>query len=770
MNLKYYEIEIRGLVQGVGFRPYVFNLATEMKLRGYVNNDSNGVNICLEATENNKDLFIQRLCMEKPAVSEIEEIIVRESESHSAFQSFYIAASEETHLHITRVSPDIAVCDKCLADFKNQAHRINYPFVNCTHCGPRFSIIQSIPYDRPYTTMQAFEMCDTCRSEYTNTNDRRFHAQPIACNHCGPYYEICNNEQKVFGYNEIVRQAAKTLKQGGIVALKGIGGFNWLCDARNEDAIQRLRKLKHRYVKPFAIMCKSLDWAKEYQAVSQEEEAVLQSWRRPIVVLKEKVKISKEINGSLKTIGVMLPYLPIHIDLFDKSGLDSLVLTSANRPGEPMIISNQQACEFILPVSDLYIQHNREIHNRVDDSVVRVIDGKNQLLRRSRGYTPEPFDLDISVEGGMAMGAEITGMFAIGKSNQIILSQYIGDLTHLESFEAYKETIGRLSSLFRFKPGYLVADKHPDYFSSRLAEEMGKNLQIPVYKVQHHHAHAVSAMVEYNLSEECLAVTWDGTGYGDDGRIWGGELLRCDRTRYERVLHLPYVPLIGGDRAAKEPWRMALSYVWSVLDEEASLPEEFTDRIGAGKINTMKRIVKSGINQIETSSAGRLFDAVSSLLGLCDQNSYQAEAAMKLEHLGSIECDLNYYPIDLQNPWGLEPLLRGVLSDIENKRNPAEIARCFHLTCVEMIAQALLRECQSTGISKVIFTGGVFQNKLLVELLNKRLKDELLTVYYPTKIPCNDGGVPVGQLAAIAAALANNKLNKEKICMSYQLQ
>lgn len=770
MNLKQYEIEIRGLVQGVGFRPYVYKLANEMNLKGYVNNDSRGVNVFLEASVSDKDQFVKRLYAEKPDVAEIAAINVQESEMNLSTETFYIAPSKELQADVTRVSPDIAVCEKCMHDFQHQEHRVSYPFINCTHCGPRFTIIKSIPYDRPSTTMNEFKMCEICESEYTDPSDRRFHAQPVACNHCGPSYKAIWQGKEIRNYIEIVTIAREMLRKGAIVALKGTGGFNLLCDAQNEASVQKLRELKHRYVKPFAVMYESVRKVKENQVLDSKEETVLTSWRRPIVVLKEKRKLSESINGKLNTIGVMLPYLPIHYDLFRYGGPECLVVTSANRPGEPMLVSNTQARNYLDPLIDLYIEHNRDIHNRVDDSVVRIINEESQLLRRARGYTPEPYDLTTSVEGGLAFGAEITGMFAIGKEHQIILSQYIGDLTHMESVTAYKETMERLIALFRFKPEYMITDKHPQYESTRMGNEMAEKMNLPVYRVQHHHAHAVSAMVEFQLNEACLAITWDGTGFGDDGRIWGGELLRCDRTHYERVGHLPYVPMPGGDKAAKEPWRMALSYVVSLLGKDYDLPCAFVERIGKEKIGTMKRIMESGINQTETSSAGRLFDAVSSLLGLCDINTFQAEAAMKLEHTGSIDDALEAYQINDSNPWDLVPVLDGILSDINKNTATSCIAKRFHLTCAEMIAAALIKESSESGIRNVILTGGVFQNKLLTEILISRLQKEDLNVYYQTKIPCNDGGIPVGQLAAIAAYREKNKSNTQKICMNYQLQ
>lgn len=757
--LKVYDIDIKGLVQGVGFRPYVYRLAKELNLTGFVDNRTSGVRIEIKASDDQKEEFLRRLKAEKPDVAVIHNIHISEKENNTQYSTFFIAPSKDNPGGITRVSPDIAVCKDCLKDLSRQPHRLDYPFINCTHCGPRFSIVESIPYDRPATTMRSFRMCEQCKTEYENPEDRRFHAQPVACNHCGPSYRALINDKWTTNYTEILEAASLCLKDGGILALKGVGGFNWITAATNDESIYQLRKLKHRYAKPFALMCRDVEWIQEHLNMSAAEKQELESWRRAIVVLNEKEKISFQINGYLQTLGVMLPYQPIHYDLFRLTGIPAFIFTSANRPGEPMLTENEKAQEYLISCSDLYIEHNRPIHNRADDSVIRIINNRTQILRRARGYTPEPIIHDESVEGGLAFGAEMTSVFALGKGNDILLSQYIGNLNDFEACEAYKETMSRFSHLFRSKPSWFVADLHPEYYSTRYAEEESQNLKLPLYKVQHHHAHAVSVMVEHQLNNEYLALCLDGTGLGDDGQSWGGELLRCSRTGYKRIFHLPYVPLPGGDKASRECWRMAISYLHTFYPETwIHLPDAFIKRIGEEKIKSLIRLIESPLSGHLTSSMGRLFDAVCSLTGICDNNTYQAEAAMMLEHLASQSETREHYEVDKKNKRNLKFLFDGILNDLENEISKADIARKFHNTLVIFLTEEIFEATQNEKLSEVILSGGVFQNKLLSELLITSLENRKLKVYYPTQVPCNDGGIAVGQLAIVSAYRKMNNI------------
>ena len=760
--LRQYEITINGLVQGVGFRPFIYRLAHDLNLCGTVANNTSGVLIQLQSTVDEKDMFIDRIRREKPLISEITHINIQETSFHSEFHQFIIAASNHSFQNITRISPDIAICNQCMPDYHYQPHRINYPFTNCTYCGPRFSIVQSIPYDRAFTTMNDFEMCDICRAEYNEVEDRRFHAQPVACNHCGPSYTALykNIEElnEINDYTFIVDKMIDVINSGGIVALKGIGGFNWLADAFNKKAVLKLRTLKRRYSKPFAVMCNDEEWLNDNMYVNQCEKDELHSWRRAIVLLNEKKKISEQINGDLKTIGVILPYLPIHYELFAKSGLKAIVFTSANKAGEPMLCDNDEARDYLIEHSDLYVEHNREIYNRVDDSVVRIIDDNVQVMRRARGYAPEPIINIDFVDGGLAFGAEMTAVFALGIDHQILMSQYIGDLSDYEVYETYKETLKRLSLLFKFTPHYLVCDNHPQYLSSRLAWQMAKEKGIPLYQVQHHHAHAVSVMVEYDLNETCLALSMDGVGYGIDGHSWGCEVLICDRIQFDRLTHLPYVSLPGGDKAAKECWRMAASYYYSIYGTLQQLPQSLVDKIGKEKINQLERLLTSKLNCYFTSSAGRLFDAVSAILGICYVNTYQAEAAMKLEQTAaSAQGDIISYPIDDTKEWDVNGIFDGIIHDLKMNIDVDIIAMRFHRTLVAQLISVLDKQIRKIGLHKILLTGGVFQNRLLSELLIKEIKMRGWIVCYPTNIPCNDGGIAVGQLGIVSALLNQNK-------------
>ncbi len=741
-----YNIHIKGLVQGVGFRPFVYRLATNMHLRGYVDNRNDGVFVMIQATPVQKDEFVKGLTSHKPEVAEIESVVVLEKPFIKPLSDFFIAPSREVDSSVTRISPDIAVCKECLHDMVVQPHRIRYPFINCTHCGPRFSIIKTIPYDRAGTTMSVFKMCPECESEYTDVRNRRFHAQPVACNHCGPHYHLMmKSGYETSDYEEILSRMAAILRQGGIVALKGLGGFNLICNAENEAAVRRMREIKRRYKKPFAIMFPDISALSNYLIIDQLEEETLSSWRRPIVLLAEKKKIGKGLNDGYQTVGAMLPYLPVHYHLFASSQLKSLVVTSGNRGDNPILTDNDAALSDLFKEVDLFVEHNRDIYNRVDDSIVQVIALQPRVVRRSRGFTPEPLSVRFATEGILSFGAERVTMFALGKGKEIILSQYIGDLQNRETYHFYQEALDRLSLLFRFTPQYLVCDRHPDYLSTQLARQFAQRFCIPLLQVQHHHAHAAAVMAEYGLNEDVIAVCLDGTGYGDDGCSWGGEIFRCNPLAYKRIAHLPYVSLPGGDAAAKFPWRMAVSYLYTIYGENAEYPLSFIQRLGALPIKQIETILKRGINTPLTSSAGRLFDAVASLLGICDENTYQAEAAVLLEQIaddGISRC----YPVSSRNPFDLRPLFDGILADCKLSVPVSEMAAAFHNTLALILLKIILQKIKTEKLTTVILSGGVFQNKRLTNLLIKQLSDRHISYYLSSKIPCNDGAIAVGQL------------------------
>lgn len=740
-------ITIHGLVQGVGFRPFIYLLAKEMGIKGTVANQTNGVVIHTNLPQEKLTEFIHKINTCHLQVAVIHRINVEEENISAEFDDFTIIPSLPASDKVTQVAPDIAVCDDCLRDRETQPHRISYPFVNCTHCGPRFSIIRDLPYDRAGTTMAEFAMCLYCEKEYTDIYNRRFHAQPIACNCCGPVYFATYRGQQIDNYQELLHLTTKLLNEGKVIAAKGIGGYHLVCDAMNEKAVTRLREIKQRDTKPFAVMFRNIESLKEYACMNDTEEENISSWRRPIVLLKQLKQLASYVNPGMKTIGCMLPYMPLHYDWFDHINTPTLVMTSGNLNDLPIAISPEEAHIQFGSKVELILHHNRDIHNRVDDSVMHIFGHQPSLIRRSRGYVPEPFFADVNVEGLLAFGAEKVSTFALGKGNTIIQSQYIGDLKNWETLSFYKESLERFHHLFRFTANRLVCDLHPDYMSSREAEKMAGNLDLPLLKVQHHHAHAAACMLEYGLHEKVIAIVWDGTGMGDDGNIWGGEFFLCNRKEYTRLAHLGYIPLPGGDKASEEPWRMAVSYLHHY---RLNFPESFTMRIGDDKVNIMKEIIDKGINSSLSSGAGRLFDAFASLLGLCDVSTRQAEAPVLLEQAANDNFS-DSYPFDIENSaLSTRGIFEGVLKDMELVTDIPLISSKIHNTLANMILNKAEELLQRTKVEKVVLSGGCFQNKRLTEHLQLLFLQKGIPLYIPSMIPCNDSGIAAGQMAVAA--------------------
>lgn len=755
-RVKISKLIIRGLVQGVGFRPFIYRIASEMGIEGEVDNRNNGVCIQAVLTPEQQEVFISRIREEHPPVAFIHSIQVSETEREAGgYTGFTIIPSHSDSEEVTQVAPDIAVCSECLHDRKVQPHRLRYPFINCTHCGPRFSIIRDLPYDRYQTTMSAFAMCPDCRKEYTTVSDRRFHAQPVACNHCGPFYYAIYNNVKIDNYPELLDLSVRLLAEGEVIAAKGIGGYHLICDALNEQAVTRLRMIKQRDSKPFAAMFRDMEQLKRYAAVNPVEADCLLSWRRPIVLLQQKKRLAADINRDMQTLGCMLPYMPLHYDWFEALDTPALVMTSGNLSDYPIAITPAEAEEQLSGKVTLLLHHNRDIHNRVDDSVLQVCGGQPCLIRRSRGYVPEPFFADIPVEGILAFGAEKVNTFALGKGDTVLQSQYIGDLKNWETYSFYTESMERFRHLFRFTPSVLVCDMHSDYLSSREAERIALRSGLPLLKVQHHHAHAAACMLEHGLHEKVVAIVLDGTGLGDDGKVWGGEFFLCDRKAYSRLSHFEYVPLPGGDKAALEPWRMAVAYLWHYRGSSACFPEGFTERIGADKIRLLTTMMEKGINTPYTSGAGRLFDAVASLLGLCDVSTHQGEAPVRLEQAAGSEQSTHYPVLIKEEVVSFRPLFEGLLDDLASGVSVCDIAAKFHNTMAFLLLAEAKRHLRQTGATRVIISGGCFQNKRLTEQLQRLFADEGIPLYVPGRIPCNDGGVAVGQLA-IAASRKNS--------------
>lgn len=749
-------IIIQGLVQGVGFRPFVYLLAQDMGIKGEVANCVNGVIVQAELDDMQLQTFVCKIRKEHPSVASIHNIEIENLDNENIFYTdFKIASSDSDPDKITQIAPDIAVCDACLTDRNRQKQRTGYPFINCTHCGPRFSIIKRLPYDRANTTMSDFEMCDNCSGEYTDVYNRRFHAQPIACNNCGPIYYAEYNGREINDYSKLLDITVQLIKDGEILAVKGIGGYHLVCDALNDKAVEKLRKTKYRDSKPFALMFADKERLKEFTSYSSVEYEILTSWRRPIVILRQHKALAKDINPGMNTLGSMLPYMPIHYDWFKRLNTPALVMTSGNLSELPIAITYEEAKDQFLGKVALILHHNRTIHNRVDDSVVQVINSQPIVIRRSRGYAPEPFFSDSEVEGILAFGAEKTNTFAIGKDNTCIQSQYIGDLKNWETFAFYKESMFRFQSLFRFTPRVLACDMHPDYMSSIYAKEIRADKNLPLIQVQHHHAHAAACMLEHKLDEKVIAIVWDGVGLGDDGHIWGGEFFLCDRKNYSRLSHFEYIPMPGGDVASKEPWRMAVAYLHHY---GLTMPEPFIRRIGTDKIELVINMIKKEINSPLTSSAGRLFDALASLLGLCDIATHQAQAPTLLEQAASDNIR-DSYPIEITDVISAHSMIEYILTDMDKKNEIGYISAKIHNTLANIIFREAKKWLKKTGTNRVIVSGGCFQNRRLTELLMDLFSREKISLYIPSQIPCNDGGIAAGQLTIAAARMKELNAN-----------
>jgi hydrogenase maturation protein HypF len=745
--MKHYSVKIQGLVQGVGFRPFIYRIATAAGIKGSVENRNDGVIVRLHCDAPALDRFINEVYQQLPLAASIENIDVSEISETPAYTDFSIVKSTSISDAITEVSPDICVCDDCLHDMERQENRLNYPFINCTNCGPRFTIIRDLPYDREKTSMQPFRMCPSCHSEYTNILDRRFHAQPVACNNCGPHYEMRLNGGRISDFDQILKQCSALLKNDGILAVKGLGGYFLACNALSEAACARLRSLKNRESKPFAVMFRNIESLREYCLCEDSEKEVLTSWRRPIVLLTQRKNMAASLNKGLNKLGCMLPYMPFHFILFQSMELPALVMTSGNISDEPIYIDDEIAFTKLSPLSDAILSYNRTIENRCDDSVLSVVNDKPRIIRRSRGYVPNPIRVNVNTEGILACGAELKNTFALGKDQQCILSQHIGDLKNLETYEFFVESIDRFSKLFRFKPAVIACDQHPDYSSSRYAAESG----LPLIKVQHHHAHIVSVMAEHNVTEQIIGVSFDGTGLGDDQAIWGGEFFVCDNQTYQRVSHIRYKPMPGGDAAAMHPWRMAVSYLYSVFGAgflNMNLP--MLKSVNPNSINLLVQAIDKNFNVPMTSSAGRLFDAVAAICGICTTHAYEAEGPMLLEAMADKYCKLNY-PYEIKEAEiSFDPLIEALTIDVITQQPMPYISARFHNTIADAILHQCLQISANTGIHTVALSGGVFMNNYLLAKTENLLKTNNFKVITNFKVPVNDGGLSLGQLVSAA--------------------
>jgi hydrogenase maturation protein HypF len=738
-------IRVEGLVQGVGFRPFVYRLALQHHLHGWVVNRTDGVTLKVEGLAGDMPSFLEDLRYKAPVVSQIEEISV-DQDFPEGLQGFFILASQDMDDETSEISPDIAVCPDCLNDLRNQPHRTGYPFINCTNCGPRFSIIRSFPYDRKNTTMASFDMCPECSREYADITDRRFHAQPVACNHCGPNYSMHIGGRMINNMTEILDQMSVLVHSGGVIALKGTGGFHLMCDALHEKPVNRLRELKKREGKPFAVMFRDLESLRQYAMVSEPEEKALTSWKRPIVILRAIRPMAPGITLGLNTLGAFLPYMPLHYLFFERTGIPAVVLTSGNIADEPVLIGNEAALATFSTLTDAVITYNRDIHNRNDDSVVRIIAEQERVQRRSRGFVPAPVKLGFDVDGLLATGAELSNCFCLGKGERAYLSQHIGDLKNQETFAFFEETLERFQQLFRIKPHTIATDLHPDYMTSRYSRKLG----LKTIEVQHHHAHIASCMADNGLDEPVIGLAFDGTGYGTDGNIWGSEFLTGDYHDFSRRGHFEYMALPGGDKASEEPWRMGLSLLYQAFGKDLiSLDLPLLQMLDQSKINMVVTALERGINCPMGSGAGRLFDAVAAISGICVNALFHAEAPMRLE-----SCVLQdfgeYYDFNMTDSISFVPMIRQICKDVCDHVEPAVISTRFHNTVAEASYRMVKKIRAETGLQKIVLSGGTFQNKYLVEILENKLLKDNFAVYTHFRVPCNDGGIALGQIAIAA--------------------
>lgn len=749
---------VQGAVQGVGFRPFIYHLATEIGIQGWVSNSTQGVLIEAEAPRPCLDTFLERIESQKPPNSSIQQIMVETIPAIGVVDgiTFEIRESSTSGKCSTIILPDLATCPDCAREiFDPTNRRYRYPFTNCTHCGPRYSIIERLPYDRPNTTMRTFVMCAQCRAEYEDPLDRRFHAQPNACPNCGPQLSLWDafGEETASG-DEALLVAVAAIRSGAILALKGLGGFQLLADARDCRVVRRLRERKQRPDKPFAVMIPTIRQAREICTISAQEEQLLLSSEAPIVLLQRMdfEGVCGEIAPNNPNLGVMLPYTPLHHLLMAE--LDSPVITtSGNLSGEPICTDEYEALKRLKGIADVFLVHNRPIARPVDDSVTRVMAGTKCVLRRARGYAPLPVELaDPSSPMTIATGAHLKNTVAINIERQVFVSQHLGDLETPEAVAAFQHALKDLQGLYEQPPEMIACDLHPDYRSTHQAQEMAQHFQKPLVQVQHHYAHVLACMVEHQLTAPVLGVAWDGTGYGTDGTIWGSEFLHINEDSFKRCAHLRPFRLPGGEQAIREPRRVALGLLFELYGDD--LPDVAQLGFSAPEINLLKQTLARNINAPLTSSMGRLFDGVAALLGLRQWASFEGQAAMDLEFAcRGITVERSYpfviSPITLeaggsQSLINWKGIVEGVLADKAFGRSLGEIAAVFHNTLIEMIVTVVAQQ----KIKQVVLSGGCFQNKRLLEGSIDLLRKAGFRPYWHQKIPSNDGGIALGQIAA----------------------
>ena len=745
------KIHIQGIVQGVGFRPFIYTLAHKYHLTGWVRNSSAGVDIVVNGPAQALDAFTDEIRQSPPPLAQIDHMDIQPVPP-DGFRAFTILESSSEAGGFIPISPDISICADCLSEMFDPAdRRYRYPFINCTNCGPRFTIIKDIPYDRPLTTMADFQLCEDCAREYADPLDRRFHAQPVACAACGPQVWFQTTEGRAAENEDAIQMARAYLKEGKIVALKGLGGFHLACDATNPAAIDELRRRKKRSLKSFAVMVWDSAAAEKYCRTSPAEKALLESKERPIVILQRKpeVDLPAEIAPNLRTLGVMLPYTPLHYLLLEpEEGYpDVFVMTSGNISEEPIAYTNNTALDELADIADGYLLNNRDIETRLDDSVLAEFRGQTYFFRRSRGFAPNPLKSAKLLREVLAVGAELKNTFCLTKDHYAFLSHHIGDLENLETLRAFESGIPHYEHIFKVQPAALARDLHPDYLSSKYAQARAEREGLPILNVQHHHAHLAACLADNNHTgeEPVIGAIFDGTGLGTDGKIWGGEWFSGNYAAFERRLHLAYYPLPGGDNAVRQPKRLAAAYLFQAgIPWSDDLPP--MQALSAEERSVLSTQLQKDINCPRTSSMGRLFDAVASLIGVCQEINYEAQAAIELENMRDPRAEGDY-PFTLsEDVIDFAPLLQAIVDDLRAGVQPAVISAKFHHSVVKM----LLAGCESirreTGVSVVALSGGVWQNMALLNESVPALEAAGFTVLTHRQVPPNDGCIALGQV------------------------
>jgi len=748
-------ISVKGVVQGVGFRPFVYQLAHSHHLSGWVTNTSGEVRIEVEGPRTNVDAFLLEMEKKTPPQAHITGVMSTRLEP-CGYQDFEIKESLAEPGKYQLISPDLATCPECRAEIFDPAdRRYRYPFTNCTNCGPRFTIIEDIPYDRPLTTMKIFPMCPDCRKEYEDPSNRRFHAQPNACPVCGPRLRLVDSAGRQLESQDVIGDAGEYLKEGKIIAIRGLGGFLLACDATNELAVAELRQRKHRPAKPLAVMMEDMGEVETRCGVSPDEKDLLNSSAgAPIVLLKMKdcTDIAPSVAPGLKYLGVMLPYTPLHHLLMSEVNRP-LVMTSGNMSEEPIARDNKEALSRLGNIADYFILHNRDIFSRYDDSVTMFEAGSKRMLRRARGFAPSPVRLTSPAPQMLGVGAQEKNTFCLTRDDNAFISQHIGDMENEETFEHFEKTLDLYKTMFRVEPQLIACDMHPEYFATKWAEVEASRSGLPVIKVQHHHAHVASCLAENGIDEKVIGVALDGTGFGADGKIWGGEFLVADTTDYERMAHLEYLPLAGGEAAIKKPYRVTAGYLYRLFDDQGlTIATRCLRDVEGAEFGLIKQLVDRGLNSPVTSSAGRLFDAVSSLLGICREIKYEAQAAIELEMAAEGVETRASYPFNLETDSGhkvirLSRLFEGLIADIDAGIPVPEIAARFHNAIVDIIIRTCDIIRSERRLTKVALSGGCFMNRRLLRLSIERLSARGFEVYAHREVPTNDGGISLGQVA-----------------------